>query len=231
MWSADEHVGGPHRGKRSASLLGFVHRGLTASPNRTGSANARRAGDVRGPRRCARTARGAAAGWRPLRVTRRPVADRCASRGGRLPTAARHAAAGCRPRTSGNSPARPVGCEAASPPSGTGPRASTPTRADPVRHAQGRQRHPGRGLEWYLDGGRQAPEFSMKLLLPGLGCGRSATVGFRCAWDLPAAETAPPSSFAQWRINTGQYEANGPSTPIDDTNGPFAPTTQPHHQL
>ncbi|WP_223838307.1 hypothetical protein [Saccharopolyspora pogona] len=53
------------------------------------------------------------------------------------------------------------------------------------------------GSEWYLDGGRQEPDFSVKLLLPGLGCGRSATVGFRCAWDLPAAETAPPSAFAQ----------------------------------
>ncbi|MGP4014867.1 SUMF1/EgtB/PvdO family nonheme iron enzyme [Saccharopolyspora sp. 5N708] len=39
------------------------------------------------------------------------------------------------------------------------------------------------GSEWYFDGGRQAPEFSAKLLLPGLGFARSATVGFRCAWD------------------------------------------------
>ncbi|QFU89321.1 SUMF1/EgtB/PvdO family nonheme iron enzyme [Amycolatopsis sp. YIM 10] len=39
------------------------------------------------------------------------------------------------------------------------------------------------GADWYLEGGRHAPDYSVKLLLPGLGQARSATVGFRCAWD------------------------------------------------
>ncbi|PUB27036.1 sulfatase-modifying factor enzyme 1 [Promicromonospora sp. AC04] len=42
------------------------------------------------------------------------------------------------------------------------------------------------GSDWYVEGGRHAPDYSVKLLLPGLGLARSATVGFRCAWDLPA---------------------------------------------
>jgi hypothetical protein len=46
------------------------------------------------------------------------------------------------------------------------------------------------GSEWYVEGGRHAPDYSVKLLLPGLGLARSATVGFRCAWDLPAEVTA-----------------------------------------
>ncbi|NIH84382.1 SUMF1/EgtB/PvdO family nonheme iron enzyme [Amycolatopsis granulosa] len=41
------------------------------------------------------------------------------------------------------------------------------------------------GSDWYLEGGRHDPDYSVKLLLPGLGLARSATVGFRCAWDLP----------------------------------------------
>ncbi|MDA3623980.1 SUMF1/EgtB/PvdO family nonheme iron enzyme [Saccharopolyspora sp. WRP15-2] len=40
------------------------------------------------------------------------------------------------------------------------------------------------GADWYVEGGRRDPDFSVKLLLPGLGLARSATVGFRCAWDL-----------------------------------------------
>lgn len=40
------------------------------------------------------------------------------------------------------------------------------------------------GSDWYVEGGRHAPDYSVKLLLPGLGLARSATVGFRCAWDL-----------------------------------------------
>lgn len=51
------------------------------------------------------------------------------------------------------------------------------------------------GSEWYLDGGRQAPDFSVKLLLPGLGCARSATVGFRCAWDLTSEATSAQPSW------------------------------------
>jgi hypothetical protein len=41
------------------------------------------------------------------------------------------------------------------------------------------------GSEWYFDGGPQAPEFTAKLLLPGLGQARSSQIGFRLAWDLP----------------------------------------------
>ncbi|MFI6424301.1 SUMF1/EgtB/PvdO family nonheme iron enzyme [Promicromonospora sp. NPDC050880] len=38
--------------------------------------------------------------------------------------------------------------------------------------------------DWYVEGGRHAPDYSVKLLLPGLGLARSATVGFRCAWEV-----------------------------------------------
>lgn len=41
------------------------------------------------------------------------------------------------------------------------------------------------GSEWYFDGGPQAPDFTAKLLLPGLGLARSSQIGFRLAWDLP----------------------------------------------
>ncbi|MFI9489710.1 SUMF1/EgtB/PvdO family nonheme iron enzyme [Promicromonospora sp. NPDC052451] len=40
--------------------------------------------------------------------------------------------------------------------------------------------------DWYVEGGRHAPDYSVKLLLPGLGLARSATVGFRCAWEVRA---------------------------------------------
>lgn len=48
------------------------------------------------------------------------------------------------------------------------------------------------GSEWYFDGGPRPPSFSAKLLLAGLGVERSATVGFRLAWDggRPNEETA-----------------------------------------
>ncbi|PRX50886.1 sulfatase-modifying factor enzyme 1 [Prauserella shujinwangii] len=61
-------------------------------------------------------------------------------------------------------------------------------------HSDGRTRfamlkggcdHRAKGADWYFDGGRRAPDFSAKLLLPGLGLARGATVGFRCAWDVP----------------------------------------------
>ncbi|MEV7045903.1 SUMF1/EgtB/PvdO family nonheme iron enzyme [Amycolatopsis sp. NPDC051061] len=42
------------------------------------------------------------------------------------------------------------------------------------------------GSEWYVEGGVKAPDYTVKLLLPGLGLARSATVGFRCAWEVPA---------------------------------------------
>ncbi|RXR25857.1 hypothetical protein EQW78_11670 [Oerskovia turbata] len=65
-------------------------------------------------------------------------------------------------------------------------------------HSDGRTRyvmlkggsdHESVGSEWYFDGGVQRPEFSAKLLLPGLGLARSASIGFRCAWTLGAATT------------------------------------------
>jgi hypothetical protein len=42
------------------------------------------------------------------------------------------------------------------------------------------------GSEWYVEGGRKDPEYTVKLLLPGLGLARGATVGFRCAWEVTA---------------------------------------------
>jgi hypothetical protein len=41
------------------------------------------------------------------------------------------------------------------------------------------------GSDWYLDGGQQPPEVSVKLLVMGAGLTRSPFVGFRCAADLP----------------------------------------------
>jgi formylglycine-generating enzyme required for sulfatase activity len=41
------------------------------------------------------------------------------------------------------------------------------------------------GSDWYLDGGPQPPQASVKLLLLGAGLTRSPSVGFRCAADLP----------------------------------------------
>jgi formylglycine-generating enzyme required for sulfatase activity len=40
------------------------------------------------------------------------------------------------------------------------------------------------GSDWYVEGGCRAPDYTVKLLLPGLGLARSATVGFRCAWEV-----------------------------------------------
>ncbi|ONI77816.1 hypothetical protein ALI144C_30745 [Actinosynnema sp. ALI-1.44] len=40
------------------------------------------------------------------------------------------------------------------------------------------------GSDWYIEGGRHDPDYAVKLLLPGLGLARSATVGFRCAWEV-----------------------------------------------
>jgi formylglycine-generating enzyme required for sulfatase activity len=42
------------------------------------------------------------------------------------------------------------------------------------------------GSDWYLDGGPQPPDVSVKLLLMGAGMSRSPSIGFRCAVDLPA---------------------------------------------
>ena len=53
-------------------------------------------------------------------------------------------------------------------------------RPHPVRHAQGRIGPPWpSGSDWYFDGGPQQPEFSAKLLLPGLGVDASSSIGFR----------------------------------------------------
>ncbi|MFG2164555.1 SUMF1/EgtB/PvdO family nonheme iron enzyme [Micromonospora chersina] len=41
------------------------------------------------------------------------------------------------------------------------------------------------GSDWYLDGGPQPPDVSVKLLLTGAGLTRSTSIGFRCAADLP----------------------------------------------
>lgn len=46
------------------------------------------------------------------------------------------------------------------------------------------------GSDWYVEGGRHAPDYAVKLLVPGLGLARGATVGFRCAWDLAADQPA-----------------------------------------
>jgi hypothetical protein len=60
-------------------------------------------------------------------------------------------------------------------------------------HSDGRTRflmlkggsaHRSDGSAWYFDGGVREPEFAVKYLIPGLGLGRSASVGFRLAWDL-----------------------------------------------
>ena len=41
------------------------------------------------------------------------------------------------------------------------------------------------GSDWYVDGGEQAPEYSLKLLLLGGDMQRSSRIGFRLAVDLP----------------------------------------------
>jgi hypothetical protein len=40
------------------------------------------------------------------------------------------------------------------------------------------------GSDWYVDGGRRDPEFSLKYLHLGLGLDASENVGFRLAWDI-----------------------------------------------
>jgi len=41
------------------------------------------------------------------------------------------------------------------------------------------------GSDWYFDGGPQPPDGSVKFLIAGAGIGRSPSIGFRCAVDLP----------------------------------------------
>jgi sulfatase modifying factor 1 len=73
-------------------------------------------------------------------------------------------------------------------------------RAEPLvwnwtesEHADGRTRFvilkggsawQAEGSDWYVDGGPRDPRYSLKLLLPGGGLGRSPRIGFRLAVDL-----------------------------------------------
>ncbi|MDQ3404365.1 MAG: formylglycine-generating enzyme family protein [Actinomycetota bacterium] len=43
--------------------------------------------------------------------------------------------------------------------------------------------HESFGSDWYVDGGRRDPSFSLKFLVPGLGIDRSPSIGFRLAWE------------------------------------------------
>lgn len=52
---------------------------------------------------------------------------------------------------------------------------------------KGGSEHRSGGSDWYTDGGVREPAFSLKFLLAGLGVERSASIGFRVAWDLDAA--------------------------------------------
>jgi hypothetical protein len=48
---------------------------------------------------------------------------------------------------------------------------------------KGGAHHVSEGSDWYFDGGMQHPEFSAKLLLPGLGVDASPSIGFRVCWE------------------------------------------------
>jgi len=67
-------------------------------------------------------------------------------------------------------------------------------------HSDGRTRfvmlkggadHRSLGSSWYFDGDVKPPEFSAKYLMPGMGLGRSTSIGFRVAW-LPGDEKVEP---------------------------------------
>ncbi|MGG5258269.1 SUMF1/EgtB/PvdO family nonheme iron enzyme [Phycicoccus avicenniae] len=64
-------------------------------------------------------------------------------------------------------------------------------------HSDGRSRftmlkggaaHHTEGSSWYADGGVREPHYVLKYLVPGSGLGRSTSIGFRLAWDLPSEE-------------------------------------------
>ncbi|MBQ0905128.1 SUMF1/EgtB/PvdO family nonheme iron enzyme [Micromonospora sp. U21] len=70
-------------------------------------------------------------------------------------------------------------------------------------HSDGRTRfailkggadHRADGSDWYLDGGPQRADVSVKLLLTGAGLTRSDQVGFRCAADLVSEPGVAPDS-------------------------------------
>ncbi|SDP58466.1 Sulfatase-modifying factor enzyme 1 [Pedococcus dokdonensis] len=44
--------------------------------------------------------------------------------------------------------------------------------------------HRSEGSSWYFDGGVRGPDFAAKYLVPGLGLGRSTSIGFRVAWPV-----------------------------------------------
>jgi formylglycine-generating enzyme required for sulfatase activity len=52
---------------------------------------------------------------------------------------------------------------------------------------KGGSEHLAEDSDWYFDGGVQHPEFSAKLLLPGLGVDASPSIGFRVCWEEDAA--------------------------------------------
>ena len=63
-------------------------------------------------------------------------------------------------------------------------------------HSDGRTRfvmlkggadHRSEGSEWYFDGGRRGAGLLRQVLMPGLGLGRSTSIGFRVAWPLDAS--------------------------------------------
>ena len=100
--------------------------------------------------------------------------------------------AGCRPRTSGSSRRSSAGFRAARARwSGTGPRASTATAGRGSSCSRAVSATQPTGSDWYFDGGTAAAGVRAKLLLPGLGLGRSrrSGSGWRGTWSATEAPT------------------------------------------